>query len=1036
MVKPSKRDQSTKHSAQNGGDGHSSISTPRTLRSNAAVSQIIIASTASSTSNLSSPITMPTLPYSSAHSPLATSSPQTFGLSSLNRRLDPLKSSIASGASLLCQDFFLKGVDQAHDATKNQSNGDNTLDNRAIDSADRSNNNTQNQTKSLPVQIDNCSLQSPSSACMTPNSERNLIQSDVSSRVEPKVMFQNVNNLSYNKPTTRDLVEDLRSLIFDERNEEPKHNNNEGLQPADHTPCSNNNLRDDNLIDTNAYNSRNLAKENDVTFPENVNNNEPKFFIDKQFSNAFQAPVPTSGDVCPSKSTSTTIVMNPNNSGPSNTSYINVSFSGGVSQDIEAKQPIPSTSKHVNSNLKSPEKRQSSRSGRRARRLANDRRFATISKLPSISSTLGNPQQQLQDLNVDLPPNWEARLDAHNRVFYIDHERRTTTWQRPPSTVNLGNSIMRIKVPQARITEIEVGGTTISADFPNQTNGVNVSSSSARADESTEQQRALLNRRYTLRRTISTRRSSRNTSDDQMSDLNSSREAQLIDPVALKVTSSSTAAAILNHDSIDGNCMSGPSTTRARSYNLCVDQNLQQTTSEGPWPSTSQQTNQTLITEAPCINQESTNSQLTDRAQASQVSRAKHQLSPSISCPSALKFLTRSDFFNLLHLNDEALMHYNTSTNLKYIINRVRKDKTNSAYERFQHNKDLVAFLNKFSDKQQPLPLGWEIKLDEHGKCFFIDHMRKATTYVDPRLPIELPLINPRRVPLHDHRTPSSIAAAAAAAVAAASSSSLSLAENASRSPEASSSHLNGSSSRPSNVGPTPSTSVSNTGIRIAMSDLVISQDPAGITNSTSEPSTSSSQTAMISYEEKIVAFFKQSNIFDLIKEKRSSSSLMNASLREKISQIRKGGVSVLKKYSHDVNLMMIISLFDAEIDSISTIPTASSRPVHIPQARSSVGRIIVPGKRDFEDKLRSFYKKLEQKNFGQGPNKLKLGIRRDHILEDAFTKVMSVNSKKDLQRSRLYVSFAGEEGLDYGGPSREFFFLLSRELFNPYYGK
>ena len=24
---------------------------------------------------------------------------------------------------------------------------------------------------------------------------------------------------------------------------------------------------------------------------------------------------------------------------------------------------------------------------------------------------------------------------------------------------------------------------------------------------------------------------------------------------------------------------------------------------------------------------------------------------------------------------------------------------------------------------------------------------------------------------------------------------------------------------------------------------------------------------------------------------------------------------------------------------------------------------------------------------------------------------------------------------LDYGGPSREFFFLLSRELFNPYYG-
>ena len=43
--------------------------------------------------------------------------------------------------------------------------------------------------------------------------------------------------------------------------------------------------------------------------------------------------------------------------------------------------------------------------------------------------------------------------------------------------------------------------------------------------------------------------------------------------------------------------------------------------------------------------------------------------------------------------------------------------------------------------------------------------------------------------------------------------------------------------------------------------------------------------------------------------------------------------------------------------------------------------------------------------------------------------------SKKDLQKCKLYVQFDHEAGLDYGGPSREFFFLLSRELFNPYYG-
>ena len=26
---------------------------------------------------------------------------------------------------------------------------------------------------------------------------------------------------------------------------------------------------------------------------------------------------------------------------------------------------------------------------------------------------------------------WEARIDSHDRVFYIDHTNRTTTWLKP-----------------------------------------------------------------------------------------------------------------------------------------------------------------------------------------------------------------------------------------------------------------------------------------------------------------------------------------------------------------------------------------------------------------------------------------------------------------------------------------------------------------------------------------------------------------------------------------------------------------------------
>jgi E3 ubiquitin-protein ligase NEDD4 len=36
---------------------------------------------------------------------------------------------------------------------------------------------------------------------------------------------------------------------------------------------------------------------------------------------------------------------------------------------------------------------------------------------------------------------------------------------------------------------------------------------------------------------------------------------------------------------------------------------------------------------------------------------------------------------------------------------------------------------------------------------------------------------------------------------------------------------------------------------------------------------------------------------------------------------------------------------------------------------------------------------------------------------------------------SRLWIDFEGEIGLDYGGLAREWFYLLSKEMFNPFYG-
>lgn len=67
-------------------------------------------------------------------------------------------------------------------------------------------------------------------------------------------------------------------------------------------------------------------------------------------------------------------------------------------------------------------------------------------------------------------------------------------------------------------------------------------------------------------------------------------------------------------------------------------------------------------------------------------------------------------------------------------------------------------------------------------------------------------------------------------------------------------------------------------------------------------------------------------------------------------------------------------------------------------------------------------------------PNKFEIKVRRNNILEDSYRVINSV-SRIELLKTKLWVEFEGEVGLDYGGLAREWFYLLSKEMFNPYYG-
>lgn len=86
--------------------------------------------------------------------------------------------------------------------------------------------------------------------------------------------------------------------------------------------------------------------------------------------------------------------------------------------------------------------------------------------------------------------------------------------------------------------------------------------------------------------------------------------------------------------------------------------------------------------------------------------------------------------------------------------------------------------------------------------------------------------------------------------------------------------------------------------------------------------------------------------------------------------------------------------------------------------------------KRDYRRKIIYF---RSQPSMRILPGKCELKIRRTRLLEDSYAAVMA-QSGEDLKR-RLLITFDGEDGLDYGGVSREWFFLLSHEIFNPSYG-
>ncbi|CAI9291735.1 unnamed protein product [Lactuca saligna] len=90
-----------------------------------------------------------------------------------------------------------------------------------------------------------------------------------------------------------------------------------------------------------------------------------------------------------------------------------------------------------------------------------------------------------------------------------------------------------------------------------------------------------------------------------------------------------------------------------------------------------------------------------------------------------------------------------------------------------------------------------------------------------------------------------------------------------------------------------------------------------------------------------------------------------------------------------------------------------------------------VPRFIDFDNKRAHFRSKIKQQNDHQHHHhsSLRISVRRAYILEDSYNQ-LRMRLTQDL-KGRLTVHFEGEEGIDAGGLTREWYQLLSRVIFD-----
>lgn len=158
--------------------------------------------------------------------------------------------------------------------------------------------------------------------------------------------------------------------------------------------------------------------------------------------------------------------------------------------------------------------------------------------------------------------------------------------------------------------------------------------------------------------------------------------------------------------------------------------------------------------------------------------------------------------------------------------------------------------------------------------------------------------------------------------------------------------------------------------------------------------------------------------------------SLMVVCKNSKVREVNVGQLKYTEK-SYNFEVIPVEDLFFEFTDLHKKLLNEMIRSN--PQLMSGPFQLLVKNPKilDFDNKRHFFMAKLRVNPTNR--QKLSISIRRDQVFLDSY-RALFFKSNDEIKNSKLDISFKGEAGVDEGGVTREWYQVLSRQMFNPDY--